>query len=150
MFEADDKKRRALYGKFPNADIRGKFVTYQNYQAELQRQLFVIDVDGIDSLIMQDVLASQGKHISILMVEHFDLCSPIRPTDNQPIPHWLLGQRLADGFNIQATESTLLQIANDYGFERVGVSRVNSIFVRGDLFNRLKRPLSIQLSALGT
>jgi hypothetical protein len=147
LFEEDEQRQAKLREKFFDAEICGKYTsnTWQPYRNEL----VVIDIDSFDSEVMRQVLASIGKSVAVLMVEHFDMCHVSQAVSDQPVPSWLLGKKLSDGFTIQDTAPALLNIANQFGFKRVGLSRVNSVFVRSDLYPLLCKPVAVSFSGAG-
>lgn len=147
LYETDQQRRIQLRHRYPNATIRGEYKLSGMFKPQ-RNELVVIDIDGLDSHVMVGELTRNSK-IAILMVEHFDLCHKSRPQCTDPVPHWLLGQKMEGGFTIQDTANSLLEIANSYKFERVGVSRVNSIFVRSDLYPLLLKPVPVECSLAG-
>lgn len=147
LYEADEERRIKLRHQYPDATIRGEYKLSGMFKP-IKNELVVIDIDGLDSHAMVGELTRNPK-IAILMVEHFDLCNKLRPQCTDPVPHWLLGQKLEGGFTIQDTANSLLEIANNYGLQRIGVSRVNSIFVRSDLYPLLCKPVPVECSLAG-
>lgn len=147
LYEADQQRRIQLRHRYPYATIRGEYKPSEK-DGLVKNELVIIDIDGTDSHAMEAEL-TRNPGIAILMVEHFDLCSDLRPQSSERVPHWLLGQRMEGGFAIQDTANCLLTIARHYGFKRVGVSRVNSIFVRSDLYPLLLKPVPVECSLAG-
>jgi len=80
-----------------------------------------------------------GCRPALLVVEHMDRHYSIGTTLPNPIPEWLLGTQLMTYHQIQDTAETLQWIAAKYGYERIGLNRCNSFFVRKDLFPLLFR-----------
>ena len=136
LYEKDEAARAKLAGKFPNATIRGEFGSSWNNDAEYDVAVCVIDVDGIDSTIMTEVLARRRP--TILMVEHFDMCHERHCESVASVPVWLLGLPLERGFTIQDNSATIQRYAARYQYARVGRTRVNSIFVQKSDIDKLK------------
>lgn len=131
LFEADPESREKLRQKYPNATVNGIFELDAKPIESLKDSLCIIDVDGIDVLILKDILRA-GYLPEVLMVEHYDLCGPyMGPGAPGPedVPPWLLGMPVSNGFIIQATSRNLAKIAGQFGYSLVGTSRVNSLFV---------------------
>lgn len=133
LFEADYESRNKIAIKYPKANVQGFYSGQRNPLASL----VVIDVDSNDSMIMQQVMT---KDVPIVVVcEHMDRHYPITTTSPAPIPEWMLGHELAQGFKIQDTSETLHAMASKLGYERIGFNRCNSFFVRRDRFTDLFR-----------
>jgi hypothetical protein len=137
LFEADAESLGSLVLKYPKATHRGRFVN--GFESVICNcpAVCVIDVDGIDSQIMQNILANHDPHV--LMVEHFDKCHPADCDTEGDIPYWLLGQHLPDNFRIQDNAATINSIAAENEYIRVGTTRVNSIFVHKCHINRVSQ-----------
>jgi hypothetical protein len=136
LYERDSEARTKLQSKFPNATIRGEFSESWIWDAEDEIAVCVIDVDGIDSTIMIDVLAHCRP--TILMVEHFDMHHERNCESVAAVPAWLMGLPLERGFRIQDNAATINRYAAQYQYARVGRTRVNSIFVRDTDIEKLK------------
>lgn len=147
LYEADQQRRLKLCHRYPNATIRGEYKPSDKDEL-VKNELVIIDIDGIDSHAMEEEL-TRNPNIAILMVEHFDLCCDLRPQSSERVPYWLLGQKIKGGFAIQDTANALLHIAKRFDFQRVGVSRVNSIFVRSDLYPLLLKPVPVECLLVG-
>ncbi len=141
LIEIDDNRRSQLKAKYPLAvvekDLNWKAFT-ETCRSDEGVSLVVIDIDGRDSIVMREMLDS-GCRPALLVVEHFDRYYSIGTTLPSPIPEWLLGQQLISHHDIQDTAETLQWIAAKYGYERIGLNRCNSFFVRRDLFPLLFR-----------
>ena len=148
LYESDQHRRINLRKLFPNAKVRGEY-RGECSDTPTKNELLVIDIDGCDSHVMEEELTRNATNIAVLMVEHFDICHESQTDDTQRVPAWLLGRPLADGFNIQDTSSSIKAIAKAFGFKRIGISRVNSIFVRSDLYPLLLKPVPIAISLAG-
>lgn len=135
LFERDLESLSKLVVAYPNATHRGEFVPQDQNDMKDEPLLVVIDVDGIDSVIMDVIL----KHLlpSILMVEHFDEFHPSNCNHADRIPAWLLGEKIDGGFSIQDNAKTLDVIARQSYYTRVGSTRVNSIFVHESLVEKV-------------
>jgi hypothetical protein len=136
LYEKDDGARAKLAAQFPDATIRGEFGESWINDAEDDIAVCVIDVDGIDSMIMIDVLARRRP--AVLMVEHFDQFHENNCESVAAIPSWLLGLQLQRGFRIQDNAATIQRYASRYQYVRVGRTRVNSIFVQKPDIDKLK------------
>ena len=146
LFEADLESLRKLMVKYPKATHRGQFTVFERaypdqnplvgvMDVHKQPLVCVIDVDSVDSIIMELVLS----HVTpkILMVEHFDQCHERNTDINQRIPEWLLGVEFDGGFTVQDNAETLKVIARSYNYTRLGTTRVNSIFVHDSLVEKV-------------
>lgn len=127
LYEMNPESLGRLVIAYPKAKHRGEFETGETGGIAIVPLVVVIDVDGIDSIIMDDVLSSHSP--VILMVEHFDKCHPANTNTSQKIPDWLLGEKLEHEFTVQDNASTLKSLASDFNYTRLGTTRVNSIFV---------------------
>jgi hypothetical protein len=128
LFEKDKPSRDAVSAKYPKATCCGEY-TGLGSPLDASPFLLVIDVDGIDRLILEDVLRISRP--VIIMVEHFDRCHSSDSCEIGDVPNWLLGQELHDGFKIQDNAETLENLAKQFRYVRIGMTRVNSIFVYG-------------------
>jgi hypothetical protein len=138
LIENDADKRDSLRKKFPGAIIQNTFCWSQMLDASDDPSVVVIDIDSHDSVIMRQMFDA-GVRPELLVVEHMDRHFPIGTTRPAPMPEWMLGLRFASGHAIQDTAETLQEIAGRYGYDRIGVNRCNSYFVRGDRFTDLFR-----------
>jgi hypothetical protein len=143
LFEADELRQNALKMTKKNAIIMGAFDVklLQGYDlvfgAKLDKSFVVVDVDGQDWPIAEEVLRC-GKP-QVMMIEHYDefgprygMCEP----EGLP-PRWCLGL-IVDGFSIQAPAREIEKRIRWYGYSLVAKSRVNSLFVRNDLLPTLE------------
>jgi hypothetical protein len=140
LFEADEESLSMLKQRYPLAENLGMFLGFgmNGHAIENVLLVVVIDVDGNDSFIMNEVLSDRAPHI--LMVEHFDKMHPNHtPIIDEPVPSWLLGERLIDGFSIQDNAETLRQMALKSNYTRLGTTRVNSIFVHDSLVEKVAK-----------
>lgn len=134
LIETDDEKLAAIAKRFSEATAAKKI----EFAADEPVGVLVIDIDGEDSSMMRDALIMD---VSVLMVEHMDRHIPLPSTTPDPLPGWALGLVLRDGFILQDTHQAINEIAHSNGYERVCMTRVNSIFVRRDLFPLLYRQM---------
>jgi len=135
LFERDEDSIRQLAAKFPRAKIRGEYAFETSFNLDAHVMLCVIDVDSIDSLIMEHVLSNHQT--SILMVEHFDKCYSGNTNHIARVPAWLLGREIDGGFTIQDNAATINSIAIGNGYTRLGTTRVNSIFVHDSFVEKV-------------
>ena len=138
LFEADEASREKLRAKYPQAEIGGRYPARQYVIGDIE--VCVIDVDGIDSQIMECIIKSDYQPC-ILMVEHMDAHYLAGSAGPERLPPWMLGREIDGGFNLQDSAEALLAIAHGYGYYRVGTTRVNSIFARADIYPKLLRPI---------
>jgi hypothetical protein len=138
LFEADAVSLGSLLVKYPAANHRGTFNSGETVHMNAEPLLVVIDVDGIDSMIMLDVLSRQIRP-TLLMVEHFDKCHPADCDLISDVPIWALGRQLKGGFTLQANAATLYHWAEHFGYTRVGTTRVNSIFVHNSHLSKVSQ-----------
>lgn len=131
LFEIDEQKQQKLRKKFPSAQVFGEWDEKQTEDVGL----VVIDIDGRDSEIMRRLLKIESP--GLLMVEHFDSLHPVGSSPGEPLPSWCLGMTLQGGFRLQDSAECIKRIAADFGYDRIGTTRVNSIFVRRDLYRRI-------------
>ena len=141
LFEKDEASRAALEQRYPLADVRGEW-SLDKPQCGLifGRACVVVDVDSVDFHIAASLVCDRfPKGPAILCVEHYDRCAP-GADDVQGIPpHWLLGKQLAEGgFIIQAGWEDMEEYLNAFEYWLVGISRVNSVYVRSDLVDALE------------
>jgi hypothetical protein len=141
LFERDEDSIRQLAAKFPRAKIRGEYAFETSSNLDAHVMLCVIDVDSIDSLIMEHVLSNHQT--SILMVEHFDKCHPANTDDVGRVPVWLLGIEIDEGFKIQDNAETIYSIDCDFNYTRLGTTRVNSIFVHDSLVEKVTKHVPV-------
>jgi len=137
LFESDSESAIMLRNKYPNAIVQGTFCVLLLAEVDPSPLVCVIDVDGIDREIMFDVLRCTSP--KLLMVEHFDKFHFANCSQITPLPHWTLGLELANGFRLQDNEKAINRIAKMFGYTRLGVTRVNSIFVNNQYVEKLKR-----------
>jgi len=125
LFEIDRVSLGKLIVKYPRADHYGEFSgTIDGFSKKLL--LVVIDIDGYDINAMRECLTQCQP--AVLMVEHFDKTHQRHCDEpDEPAP-WTLGLRIEGGFTIQANAATLLRVAKNFGYTRIGTTRVNSIF----------------------
>lgn len=138
LVERDDNRKVLLKSKYTNAAISDTFSWNNDVFTGYKPSVVVIDIDGRDSIVMREMLDS-GCRPALLICEHMDRHYSIGTTLPSPIPEWLLGTQLMTHHRIQDTAETLQWIASKYGYERIGLNRCNSFFVRKDLFPLLFR-----------
>lgn len=136
LVEVDDERRALLKQRYPKAACY-KHMDFGPLCGP-EPAVVVIDIDGLDSVVMRDMLDS-GCRPSLIVCEHMDRHYSIGTTAPNPIPEWLLGTITEHGHTIQDTAETLHWMAAKYGYERIGFNRCNSFFVRKDLFPLLFR-----------
>jgi hypothetical protein len=142
LFEKDELALATLQHKYQNAVCRGEYHYSLGIASPLHPRalVVVIDVDGFDGPIMRDVLKVCTP--SILMVEHFDRCHSSDSCEIGDVPNWLLGQELPNGFKVQNNAATLENLARQFRYTRIGMTRVNSIFVYGPLAQKVATHVS--------
>jgi hypothetical protein len=134
-----DPDRRASLKRIYSKAIIDASINWQDIINEGRRvAVCVIDIDSQDSIVMREML-SAGVRPELLVVEHMDRYYPIGTSTPDTIPQWLLGHKLRSGHAIQDTAETLHAIAIKFGYERIGLNRCNSYFVRSDKFLNLLR-----------
>jgi hypothetical protein len=131
LYEKDSESLKKLHEKFPKANLRASFSINTSCHLSDNLMLCVIDVDGIDSVIMEQVLRHHPP--KILMVEHFDSFHSANTNQVQRVPAWLLGCKIDGGFTIQDNAQTLEVIAKQHDYSLLGKTRVNSIFVHNSV-----------------
>jgi len=141
LYEKDSESLKKLQAKFPKANLRAAFCLNTSCHLSDNLMLCVIDVDSIDSLIMEQVLTHDEPRI--LMVEHFDLGHEKNTDINQRIPEWLLGVKFDGGFTVQDNAETLKAMAKAHNYTRLGTTRVNSIFVYDSLVEKVSKHVSV-------
>jgi hypothetical protein len=147
LFESDESRREKLSLRYPDALVCGKYTGGDFEWRREARQKFadistwpdmaVIDVDGVDSVLMKGVMYMQKP--AVVVCEHMDRNYPIGTSSSSPFPVWSLGHELLNGFRIQDTAETLQWMAANLEYERFGYNRCNSFFVRRDRFTDLFR-----------
>lgn len=144
IYERDAENLFKLQSKYFEAKCFGEYSIDDACGMPLECGVAVIDVDGEDSVIMQDLL--EWCEIDVLVVEHYDLCGPYVTAGELelclPVPRWLLGMRLGipEGghFIVQTPYQQLDIIAEAGGMVPVARTRVNSIYVASDLIGNLQ------------
>jgi hypothetical protein len=134
LYEIDSNRRDQLRKRYPNAWV-SKTTNWKNFP---DANVVVIDIDSHDSVVMREMLDA-GVRPALLVVEHMDRHYPIGTSLPELIPQWMLGLKLESCHAIQDTAETLQAMAGQYGYERIGFNRVNSYFVRAELFPLLFR-----------
>jgi hypothetical protein len=134
LFEKNSESFAKLAVKFPKAKLCGEFEPKEKAE---NLMLCVIDVDSIDSYIMEQVLKNEQPQM--LMVEHFDQCHERNTDINHRVPEWLLGVKFDGGFTVQDNAETLKAIARSHNYTRLGTTRVNSIFVHDSLVEKVAK-----------
>jgi hypothetical protein len=141
LFEKDESSREKLKKRYPLADVRGEW-SLDKPQCGLifGRACVVIDVDSVDYQIANSVTYGlTNGNPAVVCVEHYDHCGPNAGDAYGVPPRWLLGQQLAEGgFIIQAGSASIEDMMTGHGFTLVGLSRVNSVYVRSDLVDALE------------
>jgi hypothetical protein len=140
LFESNTESNVKLGVKFPLAKRFGLYIPARRSALHTEPMICVIDVDSIDSVILDNVLESHRPRI--LMVEHFDRGHERNADTNQRVPEWLLGVKFDGGFTIQDNAETLNAIARSYNYTRLGTTRVNSIFVHDSLVEKVTKHVS--------
>jgi len=138
LVEINEASREMLKAQYHRASISDR-LKWSELVAEGQDiAVAVIDIDGMDSVVMRDMLDSKCRP-ALIVCEHMDRHYSIATTAPNPIPEWLLGMKFESGHTIQDTAETLHWMAGKYGYDRIGLNRCNSFFVRRDLFPLLFR-----------
>ncbi len=137
LFEANPASLASLRDIYPNAIIRGRFDRDAMSVIDPEPLLCVVDVDGEELGIMRALL--RRTRPMVLMVEHMDTCCPHTTDDIGGIPSWLLGLRVDQTWVIQHNAHTIYHEAKANGYARLGQTRVNSIFVRGEDVDKVER-----------
>ena len=137
LFEADELRQNALKMTRKAAVIHGFFDARLLDGLELPQSFVVVDVDGQDWPIAEEVLRCGRPQV--MMVEHYDEFGPRygRCEPEGLPPRWCLGL-LVDGFSIQAPAKEIEKRIRWYGYTLIAKSRVNSLFVRNDLLPTLE------------
>lgn len=137
LFEADELRQNALKMTKKAAFIHGFYDSRILSQYDLAKSFVVVDVDGQDWPIAEQVLQI-GRPL-VMMVEHYDQYGPRIGADEPEgmPPRWCLGLPV-DGFAIQAPAAEIERRMRWYGFTLAARSRVNSLFVRNDLVPTLE------------
>ena len=141
LYEKNSESLKKLHEKFPKANLRAAFALNTSCHFSDNVMLCVIDVDSIDSLIMEHFL--RNHRTSVLMVEHFDECHPGNVAEVGRVPAWLLGREIDGGFKIQDNAETLFSMACDFNYTRLGTTRVNSIFVHDSLVEKVAKHVPV-------
>lgn len=134
LVEIDEDRQARLKLQYDAADVSSSF----EWVAGSTPAVVVIDIDGQDSIVMRQMLDARCRP-ALIVCEHMDRHYNIGTTAPHTVPQWLLGMELKSGHMIQDTAETLHWIAGEMGYERIGLNRCNSFFVRKDLFSRLFR-----------
>jgi hypothetical protein len=137
LYEKDSESLKKLHDKFPKANLRAAFALNTSCHLSENVMLCVIDVDSIDSVIMEQVLKHHQPQI--LMVEHFDQCHTGNTAEVRRVPEWLLGREIDGGFTIQDNAATVNAIASAYCYLRIGTTRVNSVFIHRELIEKVAK-----------
>ncbi len=137
LFEADEVRRKALEMNQKGAIVHGFFNAMALNGIDLSKSFVVVDVDGQDWPIAEEVLRCGRPQV--MMIEHYDEFGPRygRCEPEGLPPRWCLGL-LVDGFSIQAPAKEIEKRIRYYGYTLVAKSRVNSLFVRNDLLPTLE------------
>lgn len=98
--------------------------------------VLVIDVDSDDYYMLASCANIKAR---ILCVEHHDTLDPKINHKASVVPSGETIGKLIDGFNAQANIVAIEDLAISMGYKRVWHSRVNSIFVLEELYERLER-----------
>jgi hypothetical protein len=136
LYEIDPERGKKLAEKYPKAEVFGAFELKRSHPME---GLVVIDIDGQDSIVMRDVMDLGDP--AVVMVEHMDRHYPVASGKSEPLPEWTLGLALTNDFYLQDTAETLHSMALERGYERIGYSRCNSIFVHSHFSNALYKEI---------
>jgi hypothetical protein len=140
LFERDEASRAALGQRYPLADVRGEWPTWPPEGLISAKTCVVIDVDSFDCAIAESIASGcPSRRPAIVCVEHYDKCGPGAENGYGIPPNWLIGKQLAEGgFIIQAGAEDIQDMMTGHGFTLVGLSRVNSVYVRSDLVDALE------------
>jgi hypothetical protein len=133
LFEKDEASRGKLKERYPLADVRGEW-SLDKPQASLisTGACVVVDVDSVDYHIAESIACTYlDGSPKVICIEHYDHCGPNARDAYGVPPRWLLGQQLAEGgFIIQAGSAEIEDMMRRYCYVLVGVSRINSVYVR--------------------
>jgi hypothetical protein len=141
LFEKRVASRAALKRRYPLAEVFGEWsLDRPPIGSILTGACVVVDVDSVDFHIAASLVCDRfPKGPAILCVEHYDRCAPGADGVQGIPPRWLLGQQLAEGgFIIQAGWEDIEEYLNAFEYWLVGISRVNSVYVRNDLLGTLE------------
>lgn len=133
LFERDELRQVALRQVYPRADVRGEWSLDKPPVSDIStRACVVIDVDSVDYYIADSVARGYLERCpKVICIEHYDRCGPNADSAYGVPPRWLLGQQLAEGgFIIQAGWVDIEDRMRQYDYVLVGISRVNSVYVR--------------------
>ena len=134
LIEIDQESRSKLAKRYPAAEIHASLDWSRVPKGSVA--IAVIDIDSHDSVVMRDML-SAGVRPAVLVVEHMDREFPVASSHADPLPRWAMGLQLKGGFTLQDTAETLHYFAHRGGYERIGLNRCNSFFIRGDLYPQM-------------
>ena len=134
LIEIDEKSRSKLAKRYPAAEIHAS-LDWSRVPKE-SVAIAVIDIDSHDSVVMREMLGA-GVRPAVMMVEHLDREYPVTTSHADPLPRWALGLAMQGGFRLQDTAETLQYLAHRNGYERIGLNRCNSFFIRGDLYPQM-------------
>ena len=134
LVEIDETSREKLFKRYPSAEVR-RGIDWGHVPKE-SVAIAVIDIDSHDSAVMRDMLAA-GVRPAVIVVEHMDREYPVASSHAAPLPRWAMGLQLQGGFTLQDTAETLHYYAHRNGYERIGLNRCNSFFIRGDLYPQM-------------
>jgi hypothetical protein len=141
LFEKDTQRQWAVRQKYPSAVVLGEW-SLKEPQVEMisPTACVVVDVDSVDFHIAASLVNDRfPKGPSVICVEHYDRCAPDAQQVQGIPPHWLLGKQLAEGgFIIQAGWEDIEEFMNHFEYRLIGISRVNSVYVRSDLVDALE------------
>lgn len=133
LFEKDEASRAALKERYPLAYVRGEW-SLEKPQASLisTGACVVVDVDSVDYHIAESIACTYlDGSPKVICVEHYDHYGPNARDAYGVPPRWLLGQQLAEGgFVVQAGSAEIEDMMRRYCYVLVGVSRINSVYVR--------------------
>lgn len=140
VYECDATRRYKLETKYAGrAEVRGRFDTTSDLSQD-NPFLVVIDVDSIDSIIMDEVLQMCAP--GIICVEHYDKAAPYVSgmlDADMAVPRWLLGMPTMRNFIIQSPSEHLDALADVHGMKPVWKTRLNSCYASEDVIQELYR-----------
>jgi hypothetical protein len=141
LFEKDIQRQWAVRQKYPSAVVLGEW-SLDSPQVEMisPTACVVVDVDSVDYHVAASLIWDRFPNgPAVLCVEHYDRCAPGADDAEGIPPRWLLGKQLADGgFVVQAVFADMLEAFSMWDYVLVGLSRVNSVYVRNDLLGTLE------------
>jgi SAM-dependent methyltransferase len=138
LIEADKDSAASLAEKYPRAEVVNEKVTPDTIGLvddafDAPATLVVVDVDGDDIKMVEAMRSSPA----VFMVEHWDEADPSNPREAS-VPADL-GVRSPEGFTKEANSAAVGELLAGRGYVPVWSGRVNAVYVRSDLADRLAR-----------